>query len=85
MVPAGFFLKAILGGYLFFKKKLQKLYIARCDGLVWVNFRGNEEKNKGKRFFKPILILLLLLLPPSFLRPFALKMHQGRLVRGKSF
>jgi hypothetical protein len=40
-----------LGGYLFFKgKKLQKLYIARCDGLVWVHFRGNEEKKEGKRF-----------------------------------
>lgn len=50
-----------------------------------MNFRGNEEKKKGK-IFKPILILLLLLLlPPSFLRPFALKMHEGRLVRGKSF
>lgn len=49
-----------------------------------MNFRGDEEREKEREIFKLILIILLLL-PPSFLRPFALKMHQGRLVRGKSF
>lgn len=55
--------------------------------MVWFGcISGEMRKRKKERDFKPILIfLLLLLLPPSFLRPFALKMLQGRLVRGKSF
>lgn len=73
-----------MGGYLFFKKKAAKIIYCKVRWSGLGEFQGKREKEKGKGDFKWILIFS----PPpspSFLRPFALKMHQGRLVRGKSF